>query len=278
MKFHDFITGMLCLLVALALSCTKPLSKRTANQSFIMQKETLHKSLIRDFYRRAVAQGDIAFAEQLIADNYSQHSSALKPGKAGVLEALNLMKQMPKPVSTTAPFMRLIAEDEYVITNLSFDWGGKQKVVVDLFRFENGQVAEHWDAVQDQPEKTANGNAMMDGPLPIEDATLTAINKKNAVELYQRVFIDKQVQALSEFVADDLIQHNPDIATGLAGLHSYLDSATLFISKIHRAIGEGDFVVIQAEGQLAGKPTMVYEILRFDHGKIVEQWTVKSRI
>jgi len=245
-----------------------------------MQKETLHKSLIRDFYRRAVAQGDIAFAEQLISDNYSQHSAALKPGKAGVLEALNLMKQMPKPASTTtaAPFMRLIAEDEYVITNLSFDWGGKQKVVVDLFRFENGQVAEHWDAVQDQPEKRANRNAMMDGPLPTEDATLTATNKKIAIDFYQRIFIDKQLQALPEFVADALIQHNPDIANGLNGLHSSLDCATLSISKIHRAIGEGDFVVIQAEGQLAGEPTMVYEILRFDKGKIVEQWTVKSRI
>ncbi|GAB3794210.1 nuclear transport factor 2 family protein [Spirosoma humi] len=242
-----------------------------------MQKETRHKSLIRDFYRRAVAQGDVAFAEQLIADNYIQHSTALKPGKAGVLDALNLMKQMPKPTSSKAPFMRLIAEDEYVITNLSFDWGGNQKIVVDLFRFENDQVAEHWDAVQDQPEKTANGNALMDGPLPIEDATLTATNTTMAVEFYQRVFIDKQVQALSEFVADDLIQHNPDIANGLTGLRTYLQAATLAMSTIHRTISEGDFVVIQAEGQLAGKPTMVYEIFRFDQGKIVEQWTVKGR-
>ncbi|WP_461070084.1 nuclear transport factor 2 family protein [Spirosoma horti] len=278
MKFHDFITGMLCLLAALSLSCTRPLSKQTANQSHTMQKETLHKSLIRDFYRRAVAQGDIAFAEQLISEHYIQHSSALKPGKAGVLEALNLMKQMPKPTAATAPFMRLIAEDEYVVTNLSFDWGGKQKVVVDLFRFENGQVAEHWDAVQDQPETTANGNAMMNGPLPTENTALTATNKTIALAFYQRIFVDKHLQALPEFVVADLIQHNPDMANGLDGLHSYLHSATLTISKIHRAISEGDFVVIQAEGQLAGNPTMVYEILRFDQGKIAEQWTVKSTL
>lgn len=278
MKFHDFITGMLCLLAALAPSCTKPLSNRTANQLPIMQKETLHKSLIRDFYRRAVAQGDIAFAEQLIADTYIQHSSGLKPGKAGMLEALNLMKQMPKPASTATPFMRLIAEDDYVVTNLSFEWGGKQKVVVDLFRFENDQVAEHWDAVQDQPETTANGNAMMNGPLPAEDKTLTAINRKIAVEFYQRIFINKQVQTLPEFVAADLVQHNPDIANGLFGLHTYVSSDALSISKIHRTVSEGDFVVIQAEGQLAAEPTMVYEIFRLDQGKIVEQWTVKSKL
>ena len=243
-----------------------------------MQKETLNKSLIRDFYRRAVAQGDIAFAEQLISDTYIQHSSALKPGKAGVLEALNVMKQMPKPIATATPFMRLIAEADYVVTNLSFDWEGKQKVVVDLFRFENGQVAEHWDAVQDQPETTANGNAMMDGALPTEDTALTATNKKIALDFYQRIFVDRQVQALPEFVAADLIQHNSDIANGLDGLYTYLHSPTLTISTIHRAISEGNFVVIQAEGQLARKPTMVYEIFRFDQGKIVEQWTVKSRV
>ncbi|AKD58522.1 hypothetical protein SD10_13875 [Spirosoma radiotolerans] len=245
-----------------------------------MQKETLHKSLIRDFYRRAVAQGDTAFAEQLISDTYIQHSSALKPGKAGVLEALNLMKQMPKPTATATPFMRLIAEDDYVVTNLRFDWGGRQKVVVDLFRFENNQVAEHWDAVQEQPETTANGNAMMDGDLPSEDTALTATNKKIAVEFYQRIFIDRQVQDLPEFVADDLIQHNPEIANGLEGLHAYLrqPSDTKSTLTIHRTISEGNFVVIQAEGKRAANPIMVYEIFRLDQRKVVEQWTVESRL
>jgi predicted SnoaL-like aldol condensation-catalyzing enzyme len=118
----------------------------------------IHKSLIRDFYRRAVNQGDLAFADQLIADNYIQHSPALKPGKGGLMEALQLMKQMPKPAATSTPFFRLIAEGDFVVTNLSFDWGGKQKVVVDLFRFENGKVIEHWDAVQDEPATSANGH------------------------------------------------------------------------------------------------------------------------
>ena len=135
-----------------------------------MQQHEINKSIIRDFYRRAVGQGDIAFAEEIISDEYIQHSMQVKPGKAGLLEALRYMKQMPKPATITAPFMRLIAEGEYVVTNMSFGWGGKQKIVVDLFRFENEKVAEHWDAIQDQPETSRNTNAMMDGPLPEGDA------------------------------------------------------------------------------------------------------------
>jgi predicted SnoaL-like aldol condensation-catalyzing enzyme len=278
MKFHDFIMGLLCLPVALTLSCSQTMSKRISNQSHTMQQETLNKSLIRDFYRRAVAQGDIAFAEQLLADDYIQHSSALKPGKAGVLDALRFMKQMPKPVSTKTPFLRLIAEGEYVVTNLSFDWDGKQKVVVDLFRFENGKVAEHWDAVQDQPETTVNGHAMMDGTFPTGDADLTATNKKIAGEFYQRVLIDRQLEALPDFVAADLIQHNPEIANGLAGLRAYLSqtSGTVSMLNVHRIIGEGDFVVIQSEGNVSHKPAMIYDILRLSQGQLVEQWTVKQ--
>ncbi|HEY0282863.1 MAG TPA: nuclear transport factor 2 family protein [Rhizomicrobium sp.] len=32
--------------------------------------------------------------------------------------------------------------------------------VVDIFRIENGKIAEHWDAVQPIPEKSANTNGM----------------------------------------------------------------------------------------------------------------------
>ncbi|UFH54585.1 nuclear transport factor 2 family protein [Spirosoma sp. KNUC1025] len=245
-----------------------------------MQHETVNKSIIRDFYRRAVGQGDVAFAEQIIADDYIQHSPAVKPGKAGLLEALGYMKQMPKPTTTTTPFLRLIAEGDYVVTNMSFWWADKQKAVVDVFRFQNGLVAEHWDAMEDQPETTRNGNALMDGAMPIDNADLREQNKETVKNFYERFFISRQVDALSDFVSPDLIQHKSDIANGLNGLRAYLQqqSGQVFIEKVHRIIAEGDFVVVQSEGQLAQKPRMVYDIFRLSNGKIVEQWGVKQMI
>ncbi|WP_461128970.1 nuclear transport factor 2 family protein [Spirosoma aerophilum] len=243
-------------------------------------QSTINKSLIRDFYRRAVNQGDIDFADQLISEDYIQHSLALKPGKVGIMEALQLMKQMPKPLATSAPFIRLIAEGDYVVTNLSFDWGGKQKVVVDLFRFENGKVIEHWDAVQDQPEWTINGHAMMDGPMPLEDNNLTGPNKGIVNGFFQRVLIDRQLDVLPHYVERDLIQHKPEIANGINGLQDYLSQNPneLAISKILLSIGEGDFVVVQSEGTSAQEPTMFYDIFRLTQGKIVEQWGVSQRL
>lgn len=241
-----------------------------------MKQHIVNKSIVRDFYRRAVAQGDLAFAEQVVADDYIQHSPMVKTGKAGVMEALQYLKQMPKPENPAKPFMRLIAEGDYVVTNLSFAWGSKQKVVVDLFRLQDGKVAEHWDAVQDQPERTLNGHAMMDGPVEMEDTDLTQANKKMVEAFYQRVFVHQQLEVLSDYVSPDLIQHHPDVENGIAGLKEYIlqKSGNLSIKKVHRVIGEGNFVVIQSEGQLDQKACVFYDVFRLSKGKIVEQWRV----
>ncbi|QMW02721.1 nuclear transport factor 2 family protein [Spirosoma foliorum] len=243
-----------------------------------MQQEAINKSIIRDFYRRAVSQGDLDFAKQIIADEYIQHSPMVKPGKEGLLEALAYMKQMPKPASTSTPFLRLIAEGDYVVTNMSFGWGDKQKVVVDLFRFRNGQVTEHWDAIEDQPETTRNGNAMMDGPLPIEDNGQVANNKALVSEFFEKVYIKRQLEALPDFVDANLIQHIPEIENGIAGLTAYFHQTSdqFIVEKVAHVIGEGDFVVVQAEGKVGSKAATFYTIFRLNDGKVVEQWGVKQ--
>jgi predicted SnoaL-like aldol condensation-catalyzing enzyme len=245
-----------------------------------MQQESTNKATIRDFYQRVVGQGDLAFAEEIIADDYKQHSSSIKPGKAGLMEALVYMKQLPKPATTIKPFLRLIAEGDYVVTNMSFDWGGQQKVVVDLFRFQDGKVAEHWDAIQDQPESAINGNSMMDGPLPIDDAELALVNKKFVSAFYEQVFINRDISACRDFVATDLIQHIPEVDNGLAGLMDYLRQQPdrWSVEKMHRIIGEGDFIVVQSSGYWEQKPAMFYDVFRLNDGKLVEQWGVRQPV
>ncbi|WP_420146490.1 nuclear transport factor 2 family protein [Spirosoma sp.] len=245
-----------------------------------MQQESINKSIILDFYRRAVGQGDIAFAEEIIAEDYIQHSPLVKPGKAGLLEALNYMKQMPKPAATSAPFMRLIAEGEYVVTNMCFEWDGKQKAVLDLFRLQDGKVSEHWDAMQDKPETSLNDNALMDGPMPLDDKLVTATNKEVARGFFQRIFDERNLDNLTDLVASDLVQHRPEIANGLAGLIIYWQKNrdVAESARLQRIIGEADFVVIQYDATLAGQAIMFYDVFRLSAGKIVEQWGLQQAI
>lgn len=274
MKVHHFIQGFLFIGFALILSCSKTIFTKKQ----IMQQEAINKSIIRDFYRRAVGQGDLDFAKTIIADDYIQHSPMVKPGKEGLLEALAYMKQIPRPASTSAPFLRLIAEGDYAVTNMSFGWGDKQKVVVDLFKCRDGQVIEHWDAIEDQPETTRNGNPMMNGPLPSEDNSLVRINKAIVTKFYEQVFIKHQFDELPESATADFIQHVPEIENGIAGLITYLrDSSNhVIIEKVGHVIGEGDFVVVQAEGKVGERRATFYSIFRLSEGKVVEQWGVKQ--
>jgi predicted SnoaL-like aldol condensation-catalyzing enzyme len=38
--------------------------------------------------------------------------------------------------------------------------GTKGLAVVDIFRIENGKIAEHWDVIQPIPEHSLNNNSM----------------------------------------------------------------------------------------------------------------------
>ena len=57
---------------------------------------------------------------------------------------------------------RIIAEGDLVVTHthLVREPGDRGMAVMDIFRFENGKVVEHWDVVQEIPEKSANNNTM----------------------------------------------------------------------------------------------------------------------
>jgi len=39
-------------------------------------------------------------------------------------------------------------------------FSGKHTAFFDLFRVEKGKVVEHWDVLQEVPEKMAHGNGM----------------------------------------------------------------------------------------------------------------------
>jgi predicted SnoaL-like aldol condensation-catalyzing enzyme len=57
---------------------------------------------------------------------------------------------------------RVIAEGDLVaVHSHHVDTPGERgRAVLDLFRVRDGKIVEHWDAVQDVPETSANDNTM----------------------------------------------------------------------------------------------------------------------
>lgn len=61
----------------------------------------------------------------------------------------------------------IVAEGDLVMVHGRYSGGGRKTfIAVDIFRFEDDQVVEHWDVLQEEvpAEKTVAGHAMFTRP------------------------------------------------------------------------------------------------------------------
>ena len=47
---------------------------------------------------------------------------------------------------------------------------------------------------------------------------------------------------------------------------------TMKYDKIHKVLGEGNFVLVMSEGKFGGKHIAFYDLFRVENGKIAEHW------
>jgi predicted SnoaL-like aldol condensation-catalyzing enzyme len=230
---------------------------------------------------KAVQNADYKGIEKLVLENYIQHTPAVADGRKGLLELLSAIgrKAIPAPQIKN---VRAFEDGEYVVLHHDVNWPNR-KVMFEIFRFDGALAAEHWSAIMDHPEKTANGHSMVDGETAITEKSKTEENKKLVRAFVETILIQGRVERILEFYHPDIIQHNPFIDNTVAGLVKGIEELqkkglTLQIEKIHRVLGEGNFVLVVSEGKFAGKPTAFYDLFRAENGKIVEHWDVLQEI
>lgn len=98
-------------------------------------------------------------------------------------------------------------------------------------------------------------------------------NKEKAVAVLKSLQ-NGDKQPAEEFIsAEKYIQHNltfEDGRDGLIGSFDYLKSIDTQVN-VKRVLAEGDLVAIHSEYELNG-PKVIFDIFRFENGKIVEHW------
>ncbi|MFY0698894.1 MAG: ester cyclase [Balneola sp.] len=112
------------------------------------------------FYRTAYEGNPRKAIETYVGNEYIQHNPDVADGLNGFIEYFEQMqKEYP---DKSIEFVRCIAEGDLVALHTHQTWpGNDQYVTMDFFRFdENGKICEHWDAIQQIPEKSANPNTM----------------------------------------------------------------------------------------------------------------------
>jgi len=141
------------LLIALAIAFATP--------AFAADLEA-NKKIVIDFYEKGLNQKDFDAAAKHFGPRYIQHNPLAPDGPEGFKRLVALLKEKFPNSNSHDEIKRVIAEGDLVVLHVHSvrEPGQRGRAVVDIFRVENGKIVEHWDVLQDVPEKAANDNTM----------------------------------------------------------------------------------------------------------------------
>jgi len=119
-----------------------------------------NKKIVVEFYEKAINGKDFDASSSYLGSRYTQHNPGGVDGPEGLKGFLQFLKQsFPHSHSD---IKRVFADGDYVIVHSHSirEPGTLGRAVIDIFLLENGKIVEHWDVVQDIPEKPMNTNGM----------------------------------------------------------------------------------------------------------------------
>ena len=134
----------------------------TANQEALLASAdpalAANKKLVFDFWREVFEAGHMDLAEKYMAESYIQHNPNVPTGRAAFV-AFFTQYVKPKPIQPriTAPLVTIVAEGDKVILSFVRETADPKDATkkftttwFDMFRIENGRIAEHWDCAPRQ--------------------------------------------------------------------------------------------------------------------------------
>jgi predicted SnoaL-like aldol condensation-catalyzing enzyme len=302
-NWHMVARGLPALLVAMSTafgpvpgpapaSGTRPAEEPAHCDDRPTAQERANEAMVVDAYGRLFNEGDLSQIDLHWRPDYIQHSPLAPDGREALREFVIYIK-------ATFPeghldFRRVLAEGDLVLvhSHLVPVPGTRGDALVDIFRVQDGKIAEHWDVTQAVPETTASGNDMFstlshpqtDEPRP---GVSRCRSRRVALALHEGAVVDHDVTAFDRHAADPYYQHDPGIANGREAAKAALED--LFAanpqarSDVKRVIAEGDLVAVHHHVRLdpddpADRGSAVLDIFRVRDGRVVEHWNVAQAV
>ena len=90
-------------------------------------------------------------------DSYIQHNTGIADGLSGLGAALAALAEAGLEMFYKETY-QVLAQGDFALAISEGEFAGRHVAYYDLFRVENGFIAEHWDVIQDIASESANEN------------------------------------------------------------------------------------------------------------------------
>lgn len=116
--------------------------------------EVNNVKVVVDFFQKLMNEHDFEYIiEKYSNSSYIQHNRAIPNKISGVVDYVkNLTKRFPE---YSFDVKRILADGDFVVLHSHATMNKKHRgderkgfIITDTFRLENGNLAEHWDAIQ----------------------------------------------------------------------------------------------------------------------------------
>ena len=118
--------------------------------------EQANLDLVLAMFAQVLGPMDSSAVDRFIAQDYIQHSQLAEPGREALKRFLDMIReQTPEAVHDVR---RAFVDGDHVTVHYHVRrWPGDAGwAVIDIFRLEDGLIAEHWDVMQDVVEGGPN--------------------------------------------------------------------------------------------------------------------------
>jgi len=110
-----------------------------------------NKALVWDFYTTVIISRQVDAAPRFLSPDYIQHNPNVPTGLKGFMDTFRKRFDQKFPADYKRELLNLIGENDMVVIYVRQTWtshDGKhnQALGFDMFRVQDGKIAEHWDA------------------------------------------------------------------------------------------------------------------------------------
>jgi predicted SnoaL-like aldol condensation-catalyzing enzyme len=124
-----------------------------------MNKEQANEQTVKNAYQRTFGDLDVTAVDEFFSTDFVQHNPTIADGPEGVKALVQRLSSQGVP-KQKIEFKHVVAEGDVVILHSRYEMAGAEWRFIDIYRVENGKLAEHWDAMMQMPKVRANDNSL----------------------------------------------------------------------------------------------------------------------